>query len=79
MGFWGFGVEFAYFYNAIGTEVIVVEYMPNIVPIEDEDVSKQLEKSFKKMGISVMTSSSVEAVDTSGKGCVVTVKTNNRK
>jgi dihydrolipoamide dehydrogenase len=69
------GVEFAYFYNAIGTEVTVVEYMPNIVPIEDEEVSKQLEKSFKKMGINVMTGSSVESVDTKGKGCVVTVKT----
>lgn len=69
------GVEFAYFYNAIGTEVIIVEYLPNIVPVEDDEVSKQLEKSFKKSGISIMTNSSVEAVDTSGKGCVVTVKT----
>lgn len=69
------GVEFAYFYNAIGTEVTVVEYMPNVVPIEDEEVSKQLEKSFKKAGIKVMTNASVEAVDTSGKGCVVSVKT----
>jgi len=69
------GVEFAYFYNAIGTEVTIVEYLPNIVPIEDEEVSKQLEKSFKKSGINIMTNSSVEAVDTSGKGCIVTVKT----
>jgi len=69
------GVEFAYFYNAIGTEVTVVEYMPGIVPIEDEDVSKQLEKSFKKMGINIMTNASVESVDTSGKGCVVSIKT----
>lgn len=69
------GVEFAYFYNAIGTEVTVVEYLPNIVPIEDEEVSKQLEKSFKKAGVNVMTNASVEKVDTSGKGCVVTVKT----
>ncbi len=69
------GVEFAYFYNAIGTEVTVVEYLPNIVPIEDEDVSKQLEKSFKKAGINVMTNASVEKVDTSGKGCIVTIKT----
>lgn len=69
------GVEFAYFYNSIGTEVTVVEFMPNIVPIEDEEVSKQLEKSFKKSGIKVMTSSSVEKVDTAGKGCKVTVKT----
>lgn len=69
------GVEFAYFYNAIGTEVTVVEYLPNIVPVEDEDVSKQLEKSFKKSGIKVMTNASVESVDTKGAGCVVTVKT----
>jgi dihydrolipoamide dehydrogenase len=69
------GVEFAYFYNAMGVDVTVVEYMPNIVPIEDEDVSKQLARSFKKSGIKVMTNSSVESVDTSGKGCVVSVKT----
>jgi dihydrolipoamide dehydrogenase len=69
------GVEFAYFYNAIGTEVTVVEYMPGIVPIEDEDVSKQLEKSFKKMGVNIMTNASVESVDTSGTGCVVSIKT----
>ena len=69
------GVEFAYFYNAIGTEVTVVEYLPNIVPVEDIDVSKQLEKSFKKIGIKVMTGSSVESVDTSGKNCIVSIKT----
>jgi dihydrolipoamide dehydrogenase len=69
------GVEFAYFYNAIGTEVTIVEYLPNIVPVEDEDVSKQLEKSFKKAGVNIMTNASVESVDTSGKGCVVTIKT----
>lgn len=69
------GVEFAYFYNAIGTEVTVVEYLPNIVPVEDEEVSKQLEKSFKKAGINIMTNASVESVDTSSKGCVVTIKT----
>lgn len=69
------GVEFAYFYNAIGCEVTVVEYLPNIVPNEDEEVSKQLERSFKKQGIKVMTNSSVEAVDTKGKGCNVTIKT----
>jgi len=69
------GVEFAYFYKAIGTEVTIIEYMPGIVPIEDEDVSKQLEKSFKKMGINIMTNASVESVDTSGKGCVVSIKT----
>jgi dihydrolipoamide dehydrogenase len=69
------GVEFAYFYNAIGTEVTVVEYLPNIVPVEDEDVSKQLEKSFKKAGINILTNASVESVDTSGNGCVVSIKT----
>ena len=69
------GVEFAYFYNAIGTEVTVVEYLPNIVPVEDEDVSKQLEKSFKKAGINILTNASVESVDTSGSGCVVSIKT----
>ena len=69
------GVEFAYFYHTIGTEVTLVEYLPSIVPIEDADVSKQLLKSFKKSGIKVKTKSSVESVDTSGKGCVVTVKT----
>src|SRR5690606_32064691 len=69
------GVEFAYFYNAIGTEVTVVEYMPNVVPIEDEEVSKQLEKSLKKAGIKIMTGSSVENVATTAKGCTVTVKT----
>jgi dihydrolipoamide dehydrogenase len=69
------GVEFAYFYNAIGTEVTIVEYMPNIVPVEDEEVSKQLEKSFKKAGVKVLTNSAVESVDTSGNGCKVSVKT----
>ncbi len=69
------GVEFAYFYNTIGTEVTVVEYMPDIVPVEDKDVSKQLLKSFKKAGIKVMTGSSVESVDTKGTGCKVKVKT----
>ncbi len=69
------GSEFAYFYNAIGTKVTLVEFMPNLVPIEDEEVSKQLERSFKKAGMKVMTSSTVESVDTSGKLCKVTVKT----
>ncbi len=59
----------------MGTEVTVVEYLPNIVPVEDEEVSKQLEKSFKKAGVKVMTSSEVTKVDTSGKGVSVTVKT----
>jgi dihydrolipoamide dehydrogenase len=69
------GIEFAYFYNAMGTDVTVVEYLPNIVPIEDEDISKQLERSFKKAGIKIMTSSEVTKVDTSGEGVKVTVKT----
>ncbi len=69
------GVEFAYFYNSMGTEVTIVEFLPNVVPVEDEDVSKQLEKSFKKSGITIMTSSEVTKVDTSGKGVVATVKT----
>ncbi len=69
------GIEFAYFYNAMGTEVTVVEYLPNIVPVEDEDISKQLERNFKKAGVKVMTSSEVTKVDTSGEGVSVTVKT----
>ena len=69
------GVEFAHFYNAMGTKVTIVEYLPNLVPLEDKDVSKQFERSFKKAGIKVMTNSSVESVDTSGKGIKATVKT----
>ncbi|HMQ44840.1 MAG TPA: dihydrolipoyl dehydrogenase [Mariniflexile sp.] len=69
------GVEFAYFYNAMGTEVTIVEFLPNVVPVEDEDVSKQLEKSFKKSGINIMTSAEVTKVDTSGEGVKATVKT----
>lgn len=69
------GVEFAHFYNAMGTEVTIVEFLPNLVPLEDADVSKQFERSFKKSGIKVMTSSSVESVDTSGDGVKAVVKT----
>ena len=69
------GVEFAHFYNAMGTEVTIVEFLPNLVPLEDIDVSKQFERSFKKSGIKVMTSSSVESVDTSGDGVKAVVKT----
>ncbi|RMG83427.1 MAG: dihydrolipoyl dehydrogenase [Bacteroidetes bacterium] len=69
------GSEFAYFYQSIGTKVTLVEYMPNILPLEDEEVSKQVARSFKKMGMNVMTESSVESVDTSGKKCKVTIKT----
>lgn len=69
------GIEFAYFYNAIGTEVTVVEFLPNVVPVEDEEVSKQLERSLKKAGIKIKTSSEVTKVDTSGPGVKATVKT----
>lgn len=69
------GVEFAYFYSTMGTEVTIVEFMPNIMPLEDTEVSKTLEKSLKKAGITIKTESTVEGVDTTGKGCVVQVKT----
>ena len=69
------GVEFAYFYNSMGTEVTIVEFLPKIVPVEDDEVSKQLERSFKKSGIKIMTSSEVTSVDTSGDGVKATVKT----
>lgn len=69
------GVEFAHFYNSMGTEVTIVEFMPNVVPVEDEDISKQFERSLKKSGIKVMTNSSVEKLDTSGNGVKATVKT----
>jgi dihydrolipoamide dehydrogenase len=69
------GVEFAHFYNAMGTEVTIVEFMPNIVPVEDEDISKQMERSMKKAGVSIMTNASVERIDTSGKGVKAFVKT----
>ena len=69
------GSEFAYFYHSIGTKVTLVEFMPTLVPLEDEEVSKQLERSFKKSKMKVMTSSTVEKVDTSGKKCKVTIKT----
>jgi dihydrolipoamide dehydrogenase len=69
------GVEFASFYNSMGTDVTVVEFMPNIVPVEDEEVSKQFEKSLKKAGIKIMTSSSVEKVEVTSNGVKATVKT----
>jgi dihydrolipoamide dehydrogenase len=69
------GAEFAFFYNSIGTEVTLVEYMPNVLPVEDEEVSKQLARSLKKQGIKVMTDSRVESVDTKGKLCKVQIKT----
>jgi dihydrolipoamide dehydrogenase len=69
------GIEFAYFYNAMGTKVTIVEYLDRIVPVEDEEVSKQLERSFKKSGITIMTQAEVTKVDTSGKGVSATIKT----
>lgn len=69
------GIEFAYFYNAMGTEVTIVEYLDRIVPVEDEEISKQLERSFKKSGINILTNAEVTGVDTKGKGVKATVKT----
>jgi len=68
------GVEFAYFYNSLGTKVTIVEFLPRIVPIEDEDISKELEKQYKKQGIDIMTNASVETVDISGQGVKALVK-----
>lgn len=68
------GVEFAYVYNSMGTKVTIVEFMPRIVPVEDEDVSKELEKQFKKQGMEIMTNASVESLDTSGAGVKALVK-----
>lgn len=69
------GVEFAYVYASMGTKVTIVEFMPNVVPVEDEDVSKELAKQYKKLGVEIYTSSEVTKVDTAGKGCKVFVKT----
>jgi dihydrolipoamide dehydrogenase len=69
------GVEFAYFYNSMGTKVTIVEFLPRIVPVEDEDISKELEKSYKKSGIDIMVNSEVTKVDTSGAGVKATIKT----
>src|SRR5690554_6653394 len=69
------GIEFAYFYNSLGTDVTVIEFQDRIVPVEDKDVSKELTKSLKKQGIKVMTSSSVEKVDVKGGKCTAHVKT----
>tara|TARA_B100001175_G_C19487852_1_gene630878 strand:- start:594 stop:1982 length:1389 start_codon:yes stop_codon:yes gene_type:complete len=73
------GSEFAYFYNSIGTKVTLIEYLPNILPLEDIDVSKQLEKSFKKTGIDIMTSTEVKDVKTNSKGCKVTFLRNGKE
>lgn len=69
------GSEFAYFYNSMGTKVTMVEFMPRLVPVEDEDISKELEKNFKKQGMTIMTSAEITKVDTSGTGVKATVKT----
>ena len=69
------GVEFAYFYNSMGSKVTIVEFLPRIVPVEDEDISKELEKSYKKSGIDILTSAEVTSVDTSGPGVKAKVKT----
>jgi dihydrolipoamide dehydrogenase len=71
------GIEFGYFYNSMGTKVTIVEYLPRIVPVEDEEISRELEKNLKKQGIEIMTSSEVTKVDTSGNGVKATVKTAN--
>ncbi|MEZ0609474.1 dihydrolipoyl dehydrogenase [Fibrella sp. WM1] len=69
------GVEFAYVYASMGTKVTIIEFLPNIVPVEDEDVSKELLRQYKKLGVDIYTNSEVTKVDTSGKGCKVSVKT----
>ena len=69
------GIEFAYFFNSMGTEVTIIEYQDNIVPVEDEDVSKELEKNFKRNGIKILTSSEVISIDTSGKNIIANLKT----
>src|ERR1700744_2768697 len=71
------GVEFAYFYYSMGTKVTIVEFLPRIVPLEDEEISKELEKNYKKYGIEVLTSSEVTSLDTSGNGVKAKVKTPN--
>jgi dihydrolipoamide dehydrogenase len=75
MGSGAIGCEFAYFYNSMGTKVTIVEFLPTILPVEDEDSSKEVTKAFKKSGIEILTSASVEKVDASGEGCKVTIKT----
>jgi len=71
------GTEFAYFYSTMGTEVTIVEFMPNLVPLEDDEVSKTLARSFKKKKVKIMLDSTVESVDASGESCKVTIKTKN--
>ncbi|MEO6452742.1 MAG: dihydrolipoyl dehydrogenase [Ginsengibacter sp.] len=71
------GVEFGYFYNSLGTKVTIVEFLPRVVPVEDEDISKELEKQLKKQGIDILTNSEVLSVDTGGEGVKAKVKTQN--
>jgi dihydrolipoamide dehydrogenase len=71
------GVEFGYFYNSMGTKVTIVEFLPRVVPVEDEEISKELEKNLKKSGIDIMTNADVTSVDTSGAGVKAKVKTAN--
>jgi dihydrolipoamide dehydrogenase len=71
------GIEFAYFFNSMGTEVTIIEYQDKIIPVEDEDISKELEKNFKKNGIKILTSSEVVSVDSKGKTVIANVKTAN--
>ncbi len=71
------GSEFAYFYNSMGTKITIVEFLPRIVPVEDEDISKELEKQFKKQGMEILTNSEVLSVDTKGDGITAKVKTAN--
>ena len=72
------GIEFAYFYNSMGTEVKIIEYMDRILPVEDKDISNQLNKTFKKSGIEILTNSEVISSDTKGKGVKVQVKSNGQ-
>ncbi|MFI5221754.1 MAG: dihydrolipoyl dehydrogenase [Bacteroidia bacterium] len=78
MGSGAIGSEFAYFYHTLGTKVTLVEFLPNILPIEDEDVSREVSRAFRKSGIEIMTDASVESVDTSGKTCKVKIKSSGK-
>jgi dihydrolipoamide dehydrogenase len=79
MGSGAIGSEFAYFYASMGTQVTIVEYLPQLVPIEDEEISSHLGRAFRKKGIKVMTSASVESVDTTGELCKVIIKDSKEK
>ena len=69
------GSEFTYFYRSMGVDVTLIEFMDQIVPLEDKDVADQLSRSFRKMGIKVMVSSGVKAIDTTGEGCKLSIET----